>query len=125
MLFHRVGTDRTWRYSRYDHTPYFLGGSLVFHHRYWERHQFDGLAARSADASFTNSISRAEYDRCALVLRHPLALRSYVATIHDSNTGRAKDDPSGPGWERWIGAEELMGDAYAVYGPGGALASQR
>jgi glycosyltransferase involved in cell wall biosynthesis len=124
MLFHRIGTDRTWRYSRYDDDPYFLGGSLVFHKDYWRDHSFDSGAAHRADAAFTNSISRAEYAEKALVLRHPLALRAYVATIHPGCTGRAPGDPDGPGWERWAGdLGELMGSAADLYLPGGDIAT--
>ena len=109
MLFHQMGTDRTYLYQ-YPHAdrPYFLGGSLVFSRAYWERHRFDGGAARRADASFTNDIDPDEYQRVAVALQD---VRFYVAMNHGSNTGRdGTQDPSGERWSRWDGSlVELMG----------------
>jgi len=102
MLFHQMGTNRTYLYQYSDDDPYFLGGSLVFHRDYWQRHKFAEQAARCADASFTNNISREEYQRVALVLRDE---RFYVAMNHTDNTGRdGTIDPSGPRWSRWPGS---------------------
>jgi len=100
MLFHRMGTDRTWLYEspKPIEEPYFLGGSVCFRKSYFARHQFDPAAERRADASFTNSCHPEEYARVALVLS---GYGWYLATIHDQNTGRSLADPFGPGWSRW------------------------
>jgi glycosyltransferase involved in cell wall biosynthesis len=110
MLFHRMGTNRTWIYRtpKPAETPYFLGGSLLFRRCYWERHKFDDGARRSADSSFTNGISPEEYARVAVVLDDP---EFYIATIHGDCTGRSDCDPSGPGWSRWpVGVGAMVGD---------------
>lgn len=109
MIFHRLGTDKAWLYERLDDgTPYFLGGSILFHRRYWERHPFPSGKARQADADFTNAISAEEYARVAAVLEDPTI---YVAMNHGDNTGRDGDaDPAGPGWSAWEGdLDTLMG----------------
>lgn len=112
MLFHQMGTDRTYRYAYPGSDPYFLGGSLVFARSYWERHRFDEAAKRRADASFTNAIDADEYARVAVVLRDD---RFYVAMNHTDNTGRdGRLDPSGERWSRWDGnLLELMGSRVA------------
>ena len=112
MLFHQMGTDRTFRYARPGNDPYFLGGSLIFSRAYWERHGFDEEAKRHADSSFTNGIDPDEYARVATVLQDD---RFYVAMNHGDNTGRSgRLDPSGPGWSRWDGnLLELMGSRVA------------
>jgi len=110
MLFHRLGTDRTWLYHtpKPAAVPYFLGGSLLFRRSYWERHHFDDGARRSADASFTNGISPEEYARVAVVLDDPSL---YIATIHGDCTGRSDVDPAGPGWSRWpVSVGSMIGD---------------
>jgi hypothetical protein len=125
MLFHRIGTGRTWTYKKPGPTdvPYFLGGSLVFHRRYWTLWRcFDSSATRSADASFTNHMTPEQYAELALVLEHPSVLSGYVATIHSSNTGRDDADPSGEGWSTWTGdLQKLMGPAHALWQPGGDI----
>jgi glycosyltransferase involved in cell wall biosynthesis len=113
MLFHQMGTDRTYLCSYPNDTdPYFLGGSVIFHRRYWQRHGFDGTAKRRADASFTNDIDPAEYARVATVLQDE---RFYVAMNHTDNTGRdGSVDPAGERWSRWDGSLlELMGSKIA------------
>jgi hypothetical protein len=112
MLFHQMGTDRTFCYAYPGSDPYFLGGSVIFHRRYWERHGFDSGAKRRADASFTNAIDPAEYAQVATVLQDE---RFYVAMNHGDNTGRdGTRDPAGERWSRWDGnLLELMGSKIA------------
>jgi hypothetical protein len=126
MLFHRIGTGKTWLYAKPGDPAeaYFLGGSLLFYKRYWlDVRKFDERAIRAADAHFTNSLSADEYAEIAAVLPHDVALRQYVATIHPTNTGRPDADPSGPGWSRACEnhVANLMGSAYDLWQPGGAI----
>ena len=124
LLFLRIGGPKVWRYSRYDADPYFLGGSIIFHKDYWRARRFDNGAAARADASFTNGLTRAQYAEKALVLSHPIALNSYVATIHPGCTGRAQGDPSGPGWEvEPRSLHQIMGPSAPLYLPGGDIAN--
>lgn len=125
MLFHRIGTGRTWVYDRPGDRdePYFLGGSLLFHRDYWMNvRTFDATARRAADASFTNGMTRKQYAELAAVLARDEALASYVATIHPSNTGRPDLDPEGPGWSRFGGdLWRIMGADLALWNPGGKI----
>lgn len=98
MTFYDLTSRDAWRYRRDGHTPYFLGGSLVFHRMYWERHPFPSGLSRSADASFTNDIDQDEYDDVALVLDNA---EFYCAIQHGRNTGRSGlPTTSGGGWHR-------------------------
>ncbi len=108
MIFHRLGTSGTWTYEKRGPDPYFLGGSILFRRRYWERHPFASGKERQADSDFTNAISAEEYARVAAVLDDP---RIYVAMNHGDNTGRdGSADMSGLGWSEWPEAlENLMG----------------
>jgi hypothetical protein len=126
MLFHRLGTGRTWLYDKPGDpsAAYFLGGSVLFHKDYWLEHRkFAEGARRAADASFTNSLSREQYAELAVVVPKRIAMRMYVATIHPRNTGRPDADPSGPGWSRVDegGVRDLMGAAYELWQPGGRI----
>lgn len=126
MLFHRIGSGRTWVYDKPGDPSqaYFLGGSILFDKLYWlEVRKFAETARRSADASFTNSLTEKEYAELACVLPRDVALSQYVATIHGANTGRPDVDPSGPGWSAWSEAEtsDLMQSAYELWQPGGEI----
>jgi len=125
MLFHRLGTGRTWRYEKPgDPTAaYFIGASVCFHKEYWRSvRRFDASARRAADAHFTNSLSRAEYAELAAVLPPHASLWGTIATIHRSNTGRPDADPGGPGWTAYDGdLRAVMGEAYDLWEPGGAI----
>lgn len=123
MIFHRIGTLESWLYETPKPTtePYFLGGSIVFHRQYWERHPFPSGKRSRADASFTNDIDPDEYARVAVVLEDPTF---YVAMNHGNNVGRSKQSPLRPeqnhvmGWSWYDGdVRNLLGDDAEIYCP--------
>jgi len=123
MIFHRVGSNNTWLYQtpKPRSEPYFLGGSIVFHRDYWERHPFATGQHSRADASFTNDIDPDEYARVAAVLDDPTF---YVAMNHSDNVGRSKSDPLRPeqnhamGWSWYEGdVRTLLGSDASLYCP--------
>jgi hypothetical protein len=123
MIFHRVGTLDTWLYQtpKPIEEPYFLGGSVIFHRRYWERHKFPSGKASRADASFTNDIDPDEYARVAVILKDPTF---YVAMNHGDNIGRSRFNPLRPeqnhvmGWS-WYehNIRDLLGADAQIYCP--------
>ncbi len=115
MLFHRIGTDKTWLYKtpKPITEPYFLGGSILFHRNYWLRHPFPDRKRSRADADFTNAIDPDEYARVAVVLDDPTF---YVAMNHADNVGRSKVDPLQPHENGLMGWSWYEGDVRALLG---------
>ncbi len=122
MLFHNLISNQTWQFSYADTDRDLIGGSLVFHRRYWERYKFPTDRRQGSDSIFTGSMSIAEYDEIALPLDNWLF---YVAFDHHDNTCKTRQY-IGSRWRRWPGElPKLLGRDYDRYRDGVTTANGR
>ncbi|MGH2367987.1 MAG: glycosyltransferase, partial [Chloroflexota bacterium] len=102
MLFHDVGTGRTWLYEYpASERPWLAGGSLLYTRAFWQRSPFPAIdVGEDTQFVWSHSLER------AVVLPE---YRFYVATIHPGNT--SPKACAAPYWTPWPGdLQSVMGE---------------
>src|SRR6476661_192224 len=107
MLFHDLGTSRTWLYTYPpNQRAWLLGGSLLYTRNFWKRSPFPGVQV-GEDARFLWSQTNPK----VTVLPD---YRFYVAMIHPANT--SPKICSDCYWARWPeDPRSIMGDVFDLY----------
>ncbi|MGZ4840760.1 MAG: glycosyltransferase [Candidatus Angelobacter sp.] len=112
MLFHDLGTSKTWLYTYPpNQRAWLLGGSLLYTRNFWQRSPFPGVQV-GEDARF---LWNQNNWKVAVLPDY----RFYVAMIHPANTSPKLC--SDPYWARWPeDPRSIMGELLDLYGSGRA-----